>query len=468
MKRRLTLLLGLISFSTIGISQSTISNQGFENWEQVVVKDSIEYWQTSTQLYQLSGADINNAYQINSAQDGLKAVHVETVLAPDENGLDTLIGFVNQMDADEDFIGFPYSDIVTNLKGWYKCNNIANDTALAMVILKNNGIELSQTIYKFTGIVSTWTQFDMPITNGGTITPDSIWIGFVSSNFQIDDEQQEGNWLEIDNIWFENSGTVATSIPGHSFENLIQISIEQPTDWWSFDKFSFLKSGTLSVTKSTDAVEGSSSLRIEKTQTYDDEDLIPIVTNGLIDFQNGLIGGIPFIAQPATYSFQYKYTPNGLDTAIAIVNFLNNGTTLNINDSITQLLPSLSWTTHTFNLSFSQTPDSIRVSFFTGDSIGSVLLIDDIQFLGGDVSTEELAELNNWIIYPNPVNTELNIKNVENTTISIFDISGKNVFMSANNSNLTQIETSNWNNGVYFIKIRYNNTVETKKIVIRH
>ena len=466
MKKTATLLFGLILLSSIGFTQSTINNQGFENWEQIVVKDSIEHWKTSTQQYQSSGATVNNAYQVGNAQDGNKAIHVETIIH-DINNNDTLIGFITQLNADDDFLGFPYTDMVTNLKGWYKCNNIATDTAKALIILKKNGVIYSQSVYKFTGVVSTWTQFDLPLNNGNVMSPDSVFIGFVSSNFEIDNYKEPGNWLEIDNIWFENGGNATSVIPGNSFENLIQESIEQPIDFWTFDYALYnMSSNIQNITKSSDAAQGNSSMRIEKFQANEDTGILALITNGNYSFQNGLNSGTPFNAQPTDYSFQYKYSVATQDTAIALINFFKNGITMNL-DSAVQLLPTNVWTTTNISITLSQAPDSVRVTFFVGDSIGSVLLIDDIKFLGGDVGIENNNN-SNWTIYPNPANTEINIKDLSNSTISIVDISGKSIYLSNNTMDLVTVPTENWTNGIYFISIQKNNSVETKKIIIKH
>jgi hypothetical protein len=456
-------ILSLIGISTLGLTQATIPNQNLENWEQIVVKDSVEHWKTSTQLLQSYGSNINNAYLINDAQHGSKAIHVETVIIDS----DTVLGYVTQKNADDDLVGFPYSDMVTNLKGWYKCNNIANDTAIAMVVLKSNGIAFSQTIHSFTGSSSTWTQFDIPLVNGNILTPDSVFVGFISSNFENEDHIESGNWLEVDNIWFENNNVATTPILGFSFEELIQETIEQPIGFWSFDKVMYNFGSGQSVTKSSDAAEGLSSMSIEMTQLNINTGLIAIASNGSYTNQNGLNGGSPFNAQPDIFSLQYKYTPSSIDTAYALLNIFKNGVTLNT-DSVIQLLPTNSWTTKALAINTNQAPDSVRVTFFPGENVGSVLLIDDLQFLGGDVSVDETLITNEWTMYPNPANSELSIKTSEHTFIKIVDLSGKTIYSELSTSNTSNISTVNWKSGIYFVTTRHNNTIETKKLMVTH
>jgi len=72
-------------------------------------------------------------------------------------------------------------------------------------------------------------------------------------------------------------------------------------------------------------------------------------------------------------------------------------------------------------------------------------------------------------VYPNPANNVLNISISENnTSISIFDIVGKNVseMNLVNGKNTLNIE--NLNPGVYFYSIKRNgNIIETKKLIVK-
>jgi hypothetical protein len=459
----ITSILTLIGINFIGLSQATIPNQNIEEWEQVVVKDSVRHWKTSTQLLQSYGSDIKNAYLIEDAQNGNNAIHLETIML----STDTLIGYVSQQNSDYDLIGFPYSDMVTNLKGWYKCNNILNDKGIALIILKNNGVVYSETIHSFTGNVSTWTEFDIPLTNGNTLTPDSVFISFMSSNFQNDYNQKSGNWLEIDNIWLENNNVTTTPILGFSFEDLIQDTIEQPVGFWSFDPKLYNFGDEKCLTKSSDAAQGNSSMRIEKTQLSINTGYLPFVSNGFYSFQNGLNGGYPFNAQPDIYSLQYKYVPTSSDDAYASLHLFKNGITLNT-DSMIQLPPTSTWTTKALAININQAPDSVRVTFFPGENVGSYLLIDNLQFLGGDVSIDEVSTYNEWIMYPNPSNSILNIKSSKNTFIKVVDLTGKTIYSEQSSSSNIIISTDTWVNGIYFVTTNHNDKTETKKLIIKH
>jgi len=76
----------------------------------------------------------------------------------------------------------------------------------------------------------------------------------------------------------------------------------------------------------------------------------------------------------------------------------------------------------------------------------------------------------NFIIYPNPSNGEINIMSrfdVGNTIISIFDMNGRKVFaQQVELHNNTSINTSSLNTGIYLIKIESADRSQTSKLII--
>ena len=100
-----------------------------------------------------------------------------------------------------------------------------------------------------------------------------------------------------------------------------------------------------------------------------------------------------------------------------------------------------------------------------GDSVQVTYTIGGINcFLGTNEIQTSLA----YSVYPNPVNDVLNISITENnTSITIFDIVGKNVseMELVNGNNTLNIE--NLNSGIYFYSIKRNvNVIESKKLVV--
>jgi len=103
---------------------------------------------------------------------------------------------------------------------------------------------------------------------------------------------------------------------------------------------------------------------------------------------------------------------------------------------------------------------------YTGDSVAATLEIDNIEALS-TLGFDDL-KLNYFSILPNPVNSMLQLKTNNNTVISkleIFDIFGKNVYTQKNNDLIEFIDVSDWNQGVYIIKVSNDISSLTKKFI---
>ncbi len=78
---------------------------------------------------------------------------------------------------------------------------------------------------------------------------------------------------------------------------------------------------------------------------------------------------------------------------------------------------------------------------------------------------------NNFIIYPNPSNGEINIRSVVavgDVTISIFDLNGRKVFSTqADLQNIVSINAGSLDAGVYVVKIDGNNYTHSAKLLIQ-
>ena len=446
-------------------TQSTIPNNGFETWTNTEVKDSLEFWQTSTVQYAQFGVYIDNAVSIGNAQDGALAMHLETVVYQGDGYTDTLFGFMVAANASDDFIGFPYNDNIDALNGFYKNNHVVGDSAMIIVQLQSNGNVFSYTEYKISGNHPNWTAFNIPL-NNAVLTPDSVFIGFISSDPFQTTNPQPGSWIDIDNISFSSTGgNTPAAIPNHSFESHIKEFIELPDNWWSFNEVLYLISGTECVTKSTDAFEGNYSLKLSTTQASIDQDLFSIFTNGQFNFAFGdLQGGIPFSAQPTELKGRYKFESPANDSAYILVEMFLNGS--NFLTDFSFLPTSSFWTPFNMQLNPSQAPDSVRITFFSSEELGANLWLDDLNFFGGDVGLEENTSVDEINIYPNPANYYFNLQTKAAGTFSVFDLSGKLIESIQTIAQLTTINTTSWQSGYYLITFQTENGISKQKISI--
>ena len=89
--------------------------------------------------------------------------------------------------------------------------------------------------------------------------------------------------------------------------------------------------------------------------------------------------------------------------------------------------------------------------------------------VGSQLSTIKQNEVTNFFIYPNPAQNSITIKNIEviNKEIAIYNLSGKCVLHQKLVS--PQINVSNLQNGLYFLKIfDKNNFLGTQKLIIQN
>ncbi len=79
--------------------------------------------------------------------------------------------------------------------------------------------------------------------------------------------------------------------------------------------------------------------------------------------------------------------------------------------------------------------------------------------------------LNNFMIYPNPSQGDINIvsrQNMGQSTVSIFDINGRIVFSEeVNMTGTINLQAGNLNAGVYIIQIEGENYTHNSKLIIK-
>ena len=75
-------------------------------------------------------------------------------------------------------------------------------------------------------------------------------------------------------------------------------------------------------------------------------------------------------------------------------------------------------------------------------------------------------EFDSVVIYPNPTNTVLNIRNAQNSNIQIFNILGQELYSKSNIALEEQVEVSQYNTGTYFMKITNGDAVKTSKFIV--
>ncbi|MEM5564428.1 T9SS type A sorting domain-containing protein [Psychroserpens sp. AS72] len=101
------------------------------------------------------------------------------------------------------------------------------------------------------------------------------------------------------------------------------------------------------------------------------------------------------------------------------------------------------------------------------DVVVSTINLDNIT-ASTTLSTQELQVQNEFEISPNPATSKLNInlsQNLDNATITVYDILGKKVYFKEVNGLNSSIDVSRWNSGVYLVRISTSQQTLTKRFV---
>jgi hypothetical protein len=129
--------------------------------------------------------------------------------------------------------------------------------------------------------------------------------------------------------------------------------------------------------------------------------------------------------------------------------------------------PNITWVEYTYNLAatYNNLPVYIGIKCTSPDMFG--FAVDDFSVTGTVLATDSFFA-SNYAVGPNPATDVVNISAKNNNTINtveITDVNGRVVKNVTVNAETSQINVSDLNSGVYFLKASSENGVGTSKIV---
>ena len=469
MKKTLLSIASLL-IASLSFTQSHITNGSFENWDTKSLTPSPDDWETT-----ISEAPTTNAIQRSTdAQMGTYSLRMENVLMPDG---DTAMGFavlggIN----DGPGPGIPYSSVVDTLRGFYKYDIAAGDSATMFIILKSGGNMVSQALRKFTGKQNTWTPFSLGTNLPNGVTPDSLILAFASTNVDNEVGRSVGSWLMIDNISLTGPNGVGTPLPNNDFENWTIKTYDDPKGWSSFNQFLVPTGGNPNAEKVTDAAVGSFAVKLS-TIVHDDDTIPGALTNGKFDLEKEeFVGGIPFTDLTDTLIGKIKFNLATGDTGGVVIEFMNNG---NIIDEAFYAAAGDQNSYTDFEIGFPSTLlaiDSIRVTIYSGDIPGSVVYVDDLKFKENQINVgiDFTPLVTNFKSFPNPVVDHFNLQFDSEisgiSTFEVFDINGKqvvaNTITTTKGANRFEFDLSDLATGYYNYSFITKNNIVNGKLVI--
>ncbi|MES2691105.1 MAG: hypothetical protein V4658_11920, partial [Bacteroidota bacterium] len=206
MKKVLLLATACASLSMAGAQ--TIRNGNFENWNAVTF-DRLDSWKTSRD----ENPEVPAVIKTSDSRSG-SAIKLETV---DFKG-EAQFGFFTNSGGNpiEGEGGAAYSQKPTAISGYYKCNIVAGDSAIFLVIFKKQGAILDMKLVKFAGTRTSFTQFTLPLTLSAT--PDSVVIAAASGNVEAGDNPPVGSTITFDDITLSGPG-ITQQLDNGGFDN---------------------------------------------------------------------------------------------------------------------------------------------------------------------------------------------------------------------------------------------------------
>ncbi|MCX7696108.1 MAG: T9SS type A sorting domain-containing protein [Bacteroidales bacterium] len=364
--------------------------------------------------------------------------------------------------------GFPISGTPTGIKGYYKAS-LNGDQALILVQFCKTGNVIATYPFLISSSASTYTQFSFSFNPPLPTSPDTVQIGFASTN-PFSGTPQVGSWIILDSISFTGISTQPSQLNG-SFENWTTEIYSKIIDW-------NILGHPLSVNKSTDAYQGNYALHLKNFLQEDDSISIKgIIGTGKWVFDGfswNLVGCRPYNRPYDTLVFAYKYYPSHDDTAQINIVFKKTGN---------------QWPTYWININLTDTgvytvveepflianaPDSLCIfissSIDSHDSliyVGSELFVDKLYLKSKPlVSLPDFALQKNIRLYPNPCQEFLTIEASQPIrTITILNAEGKILYSEAVHDVRFDGSISTLPPGPYQVRIQFDDMIWYKPFI---
>ncbi|MEZ4739864.1 MAG: T9SS type A sorting domain-containing protein [Flavobacteriales bacterium] len=443
---RQTLTLFLV-FLVLSLNAQEITNGSFESWNTAFLFEDPTEWRTGN--YE-AGENLSTT-KVGEAPEGSYAARMETHIAEG----DTAFGFLIMGRIDETPEGgVPFTTDVRQLRCWMRYSLVEGDSAIALVSVWSSGLNVATKQWRFGGEQFDWTEMVLSL-NSQVSNVDSVFVAFASSDPFFTDNMANGSWLEVDEVRL-TAPSVPTPdlLPNHNFEDWTEFYAEDPDGWNTWNRWTAVF-GATTVTKSSTAYSGSFSARLE-TMAIEGDTLPGYLTNGTI--RSSVTGGVPYANIPGQLTGVYQYQPNGLDTAIVGVVFKSGGAIIgSASEEISAA--TFGWIEFATPCFLFDTPDTMLVVISSGNNPGSVLYLDDLDLVGGNVGISEKLS-HSTAPYPNPARERLAVPEVlANDRVAILDQSGRVVRMSiAHFSGTLEVPLAGLSDGVYLLRIHSNGT----------
>ena len=276
----------------------------------------------------------------------------------------------------------------------------------------------------------------------------------------------------------------AQIIPNGGFEDWSippQVSYEEPTNWITLNILNFF--GVPVTTEKSNDAHGGNYAALCKTVEADmdlngsvDDTLAGMMTIGTTNGQD-TYDGFPINSRPDSLIAWIKYTPGIGDAYAASVTLTKWDSASGMQNAIAsgQVISGATYSNYTrvaiaITYISNEVPDTAKLIFTCSanePALGSELWVDDLSFTTASAAgLEDLDATVSLSMYPNPSNDFLTVSSTQNTILSVFNTLGELIdSQSIIAGKAYTISTSDYNNGVYFLKTE---TGLSERFVVQH
>ncbi|MDB5228155.1 MAG: hypothetical protein JWN78_2348 [Bacteroidota bacterium] len=359
----------------------------------------------------------------------------------------------------------------------------AGDSAFMLLILKKNGNPVTFQMQPITATSGgAFKRLSYKINYDTLLVPDSIIIGFVSSNIFDRKSPYFNNFLIIDDISFLPGNTTFTN---SGFESWFSTIIESPLSWFTFPYVAL------------DSANATGNHMVSKVYFNAPDDYAAEISNitwpggliigGELANHNGILdnkeGGFPIRGKHVTFNGYYKFFPAQGDTMRININMLKGKTSVGNGDFFqTDSVPDYTPFSIPINYIGTTIPDSadIEISCYSNKNnvhAGTRIIVDKLSFdgfvSGVQITKTDLLQLDGMKVYPNPARDFLIIENLYDVnkvcSLSLFSITGqllREIKLPAG-QRTTQMEVGDLSPGFYVLTMKKGENNYSKKITIQ-
>ncbi len=441
---------------------SEIPNWDFQYWQQDTFNIP-NYWKTLT----------DNVERVpgNTGNYGIKISQLNALL---------LGNFVESQD---DFPAFhggqPLHFRPDSIQAYLNYNITTGDTGYLFTQMYSGANIISYKLHPIAGNSGgTYKKLSFPITYNSGAVPDSVVIGFISSNILKGSSGDfANNFIAVDDVSFYPDNT---PVANGSFESWFPFVINRPLAWgYSMLYYTAPAASPYDPQVTQVLFNAPADYALELKNNVVDGILTgaDLVCNGTA--VSDQTPTFPVTVKHQTFNGYYQFYPVNNDTLYINLTLYKNGQNMGWaylmeTDSVTFFKP-FDVPIYYYGPDSSAVPDSagIQISTRSRMALGpSRLQIDKLSF-DGFTSVEDNVMVNGNAIkvYPNPSQNLLIIESgaafAETDLIQLIDLTGKTVVESKpGTGNKTEMDMASVNNGFYIVRIWSGKGCYSKKIAV--